>query len=229
MYEDICARNQGLVNLLARRYARLCALDRAVSREDLIQAGYIGLINAARTYDPAAGKSWASWAAWYIRGEFERALGMRHGRFTRAHTGADTLNRRVRLPNGPGEAAIDALADPSLPPADENLLKQELVQAVRQAVDRLPTEGQRTATRLCRLEGLTYPQAAGQMGVSATRARKLCEKAAQNLARDGRLRRQLCLDDRTRFHAHKSVAAFNRDWTSVTEAAALWRLEQERF
>ena len=35
------------------------------------------------------------------------------------------------------------------------------------------------------------------------------------------------LDERTRFHAHKGVEAFNRDWTSVTEAAALWRIEQQ--
>ena len=79
MYESLYAQNKGLLVMLARDYARACELDRAVSEEDLIQAGFLALVRAKRTYDPSGGRSWASWASWHIRREYENALCLRAG------------------------------------------------------------------------------------------------------------------------------------------------------
>ena len=168
MYEDLYAQNNGLLISMARRYAGACAMDRAVSEEDLIQAGFLALVRAAQTYDPAGGKCWAGWAMWHIRRE------------------------------------------------------------VREAVDRLEDDGQRQVVRLCHLEARSYWEAAALMGADERQVRQTGQRARRWLARDWRLQRLVDLDNRTRFHAHKGVAAFNRDWTSVTEVAALWRIEQRQ-
>ena len=223
MYEALYEQNKGLVNMLARQYARACELDRAVSVEDLTQAGFFALVRAEASYDPGAGKSWAAWAAWNIRCEFNNLLGLRDGHFTRAHTGADSLDRPL---DEDGCALSELLADESLPDTDTALLLDETRRSVREAVARMKSAEQRQAVQLHGLEGRNCRETAALMGTSPARVLRLYARGGISLARDPRLRAQLCLDERTRFHAHKGVRAFNRDWTSVTEGAALWRIEQ---
>ena len=62
MYEALYEQNRGLLVMMARQYAGACEMDRAVSEEDLVQAGFLALVRAAKTFDRAGGRSWASWA-----------------------------------------------------------------------------------------------------------------------------------------------------------------------
>ena len=41
----------------------------------------------------------------------------------------------------------------------------------------------------------------------------------------GRDRALMALESGTRYYARKGVKAFQSDWTSTTEAAAIWRVE----
>lgn len=227
MYEALCEQNMGLVIELARLYRPVCALDRAVSVEDLVQSGFFALVQAAQSYDPAKGKTWAAWAAWHIMGEFRRILGIDHGQFIRPDTGAKALDRPLRNARNKGTTLMDKLVDDSLPEADAALIDAELRKCVRTAVARLP-EGQRQAMELCGLRQLSAREAAVRIGMSPGRVRRLYDRAEARLSADKQLRTMANLDERTRFHAHKGVAAFNRDWTSVTEGAALWRIEQRQ-
>ena len=229
MYEKVYEENCRLVSAIARRYARVCEVDHAVSMEDLLQTGFIGLANAADTFDPAGGKSWSAWATWKVERELGRFLGLRDGYLSRPHIGAVELDRPLPTDEGDGEALVDQLADDSLPEPDAALLNDELRQALRDAMERLENEDQRRVATLCKLEGRSYREAADQLGISVERTRRLWQRAADRLARDRPLRSLAGLDERTRFHAHKGVEAFNRDWTSVTEAAALWRIEQQNL
>lgn len=61
--------NLRLAQSLARPYARGTARD-----EDLIQVAYVGLVKAARRYDPARGRPFAVFAAPTISGELKRHL-----------------------------------------------------------------------------------------------------------------------------------------------------------
>ncbi len=229
MYESLFAQNKGLLIVLARHYARACEMDRAVSEEDLIQAGFLALVRANQTYDRSAGRSWAGWAVWHIRREYENALCLRAGMRIQAHSGADTLDRSANADDGVDATIGELLPDDSLPDADAGLLLDELRRDVRAAVDRLEDEDERRTVQLCQLEARSCREAAQAMGMSRRQVRQLNRRARERLSRDWRLRRLIDLDDRTRFHAHKGVAAFNRDWTSVTEGAALWRIgEQEK-
>ena len=57
MYEDFNRDNVRLLWYLARKYAPACALDRAVDVDDLVQAGFFGLIRAKETFDESRGKT----------------------------------------------------------------------------------------------------------------------------------------------------------------------------
>jgi DNA-directed RNA polymerase specialized sigma24 family protein len=143
-----------------------------------------------------------------------------------AHSGADTLDRSTSADDGAAATVGELLPDDSLPDVDARVLLDELRRDVRAAVARLEDDDERRTVQLCQLEARSYRDASRAMGVSPRQVRRLNHRARERLFRDKQLRSLVDLDDRTRFHAHKGVAAFNRDWTSVTEGAALWRIEE---
>lgn len=229
MYEELYAQNRGLLITLANRWREACERDRAVSVEDLAQAGFFGLVKAAQTFDEAAGKSWSSWAAWYIQREFENALYLRDGKFTRPHTFAAALDAPLSEDSAEGLTLGDMLADENAPDIDAGVILDELRQTVRESVEQIREDGPRRAVQLCDLGGRTNRQTAEVLGVTEGQACALRRKAHGILRNNPRimaLASDFALDDMTRFYAHKGLAAFERDRTSVTEGAALWRIEQ---
>lgn len=229
MFEELYRQNRGLLWTLANHWREACERDRAVSVDDLAQAGFFGLVNAAQTFDPAAGKPWTSWAAWYITREICAALGYREGRPTKAHTSALALDAPLSE-DAEGATLGDSLENKNLPEIDSALLFDEVQRGIRAAVEQLTDEQQRRAIQLHDLGGVTQIETARRLGVSVDRVRRL-RRAGHDRLRHNRQLRALAdeqLDERTKFHAHKGVAAFERDWTSVTEGAALWRVEQQQ-
>ena len=225
MYEALDTENERLLWHLARRYTAACRHDRAVDVEDLVQAGFFGPVKAKARFDESKGKSWASWAAWHIKREFENALHLHEGRITRAYTGAASLDRPAETEDGTGETLAELLPDERLPEVDEAILRAEFARSVRARVDALP-ELQREAVRRVKLDGKTYKQAGRDMGMPLSRVYKLCQKGMRTLAQDGELYRLAEIDARTKFHAHKGVKAFQSDHTSVVETAVMWRERQ---
>ncbi len=204
---------------MALRYKDACRFDRAIDVEDLVMEAAMVLPEAAASFDPAKGKTRAGWARWYIQRAFERALGIREKRFTKAHTGA--LSMDAPMSEDWDDTMEDLLIDGTLPEADEDLLRAEAIKAVREAVAALPDARQRKVIQTLRLEGKTFNETAEALDLPLPTVKALDAAAKKNLCR-----KLYSLDDFTRFHAHKGVEAFNRDWTSTTEAAALWRIEQ---
>lgn len=60
--DDVIERNRGFVITVARQYRRL-----GVPMDDLLSAGHLGLIEAARRYDPSRGARFVTYAVWWIR------------------------------------------------------------------------------------------------------------------------------------------------------------------
>ena len=224
MYEELYRDNVRLLWYLARKYAPACALDRAVDVDDLVQAGFFGLIRAKETFDESRGKTWAGWAAWHVKREFEKALGMREGRFASADAGAVSLDQP--LFNEQETTRGDLLKDESLPEADEGLLRGEIVRTVRARVDALEDGRGREIVRRSRLDGEALGQVAQDMGITFQQAARLRGKAENALRRDKYLRALTDIDERTRYYVHKGASAFQCDHTSVVEAAVIWREEQ---
>lgn len=242
MYEELYAENRGLLRALAQRWAGACVRDRAVSVEDLEQAGFFGLVKAAETYTPTEdGKSWAGWVAWYISAEIYKALGYRWraeaddqtGRYvaTRAHTGAYSLDTPLTADDPDGMTWGDVLADDSLPDPDEGVNLAALQKYVREAVERLQGHQQRVVMEMCGLQELPYEAAAAALGVSVERVRQIRGAALKKLRNDATLRENAAadadLDLCTPYYARVTVAAFHATHTSATEKAVLWRLDHE--
>ena len=180
----------------------------------------MGLVEAERTYDASKGKSWVGWAAYYIRRAMREAVGINSTR-ERAHL--YTVSLDAPISDDDDATGLDNLADESLPAADDVIIRDERRAAVRAAMSRLEPR-RREVIQRHDLQRQSLAKAGDVMGISTEATRTLRMKALRDLRRDWRLKREL--DHETNFYQHKGVSAFNTDWTSVTEAAALWRIEQ---
>lgn len=210
LYQD----NKGLLWHWANHYTPLCTP--AVDVEDLAQAGFLGLVRASETYQEEHA-AWSTWASYHIRSTMQEALGGRKQRSTISLDEPAYADEDTPL--------VETLADENSPDAEGILLDVEERRCVREAVARLKDDDVRRAYEYTYFRGLTRVQTAGAMGVSTNQVTHLIRKGRNQLSRDQRLRAVADLDERTRFHAHKGVAAFNRDWTSTVEAAVIWREE----
>lgn len=232
MYEELYQENRGLLLHVARRYAAACQRDRAVSVEDLTQAGFFGLVKAQQTYDPARG-SWAAWAAWAITKEIYKALGLYDGRPIKAHWAALSLDAPLNLDEPDAPTGVDVLEDTSLPATDEALNLDNMRQYVRRAIERIQSDRQRLVMQLCGLEGKPYEAAAAILGVSVSRVQQIREKALEALRNDKALREDARADIadielRTPYYCHVGVNTFRSTHTSATEKAVLWRMDREQ-
>jgi RNA polymerase sigma factor (sigma-70 family) len=182
----------GLLFTLAKRYR---GIDNAVDMDDLMQAGFLGLLAAVGAWEPDRG-AWSTIASLYATKAMREALGIRSTR-QRAHLGAVSLDAPI---GEEGDATrADLLADESLPDADTALLENDRRAAVRAAVGRL--EGRKRAVvEWHDLEGQTLALIGDGLGVSFQRVKQLREKAFTDLRRDRQLRR--ALDDETLYYQH---------------------------
>jgi len=226
-YTELYERNTGLLYSLARRYYTACQLDRAIDTDDLMQAGFIGLMAAVEAWEPERG-AWSTIATMYIKRHMRAALGIQSGRPSKLHMGALSLDRPLTAEDDTTPTMGDMLEDDTLPGSDAELLQGEIVSTMRAAVDALPgTQSQ--AVQLHYLQGQSFRATAEVLGCTPSQTRTIEGNGFRNLRRSASVKalmRAYHLDEQTRFFAHKSYAAFATDWTSVTEAAALWRMEQ---
>lgn len=216
MYEKLYEENKGLLWYWAKRYKTTSVAD----VEDLAQAGFFGLVDAARTYNEKNG-AWSAWASMYIRKEMRQVLGLRGKRCI------ETVSLDAPISDA-GEDTIGALvADDNAPELDAALLQGELVQAVREAVGAIREDLPRAAVRCVYLKEMSYAETSEALGVHQKAISGLIQKGKEQMRRR-LIRTAPDLDWITKFHAHKGVQAFQSDMTSVVEAAVLWREEQRR-
>lgn len=64
--EFLCNKFRKLVHKLAWKYPHIC-------HEDLVQEGYLAVLDAIDTYDPEKGASFFTWVYWKIRGRNTQA------------------------------------------------------------------------------------------------------------------------------------------------------------
>lgn len=68
-HHQLVLAHQGLLHLVARPF-----LGKTVSYEDLISAGQIGLVQAAKRFQQEKGYQFSTFAVWHIRSRVQRAL-----------------------------------------------------------------------------------------------------------------------------------------------------------
>jgi RNA polymerase sporulation-specific sigma factor len=216
---EACAEHRGLVYHIARQYRAVCLYDRAADTEDLVQAGYIGLMRAVQTYDESKG-IFSSWAVIHIKLEMRKVLGINHGK-QRADMGAASLNEVV--PGTEDSTLLDTLEAPVDIEGDFD--HAELVEGVRTAVGLLP-DSQSTLVRMHDLQGKGLAEAGNRCGLEPPVAYQAHRNAIKKLRRDPRLlalAKAHHLDRRTNWYHHVSSKQYKSTWMSSTEAIAFWR------
>jgi RNA polymerase sigma-B factor len=88
--EEIVERNVGLVKSIAVRFARC-----GEPVDDLIQAGYIGLLNAVANFDLAHNARFSTYASYLIQGEIRHYIRDKHST-VRIPQWVQTMNRTVK-------------------------------------------------------------------------------------------------------------------------------------
>jgi RNA polymerase sigma-B factor len=90
LQEEIVRRNVGLVKSIAVRF-----VHSGEPLDDLIQAGYIGLLNAVANFDLAKDTRFSTYATYLIRGEIRHYIRDRHAAI-RIPQWVQTMNRRMK-------------------------------------------------------------------------------------------------------------------------------------
>ena len=195
--------------------------------EDLYQSGYIALCAAVETYDPARGMSFIGWLALALKTAFSETCGYRTSR-------RDPLNRAGSLDapiseDEDGAALGDLIRDPhaedAFTAAEEELYREQLHRALEATIDRLSPEAA-AVIRGVYWNGETLAEIGRRQGISIARAGQIKSRALSDMAKEARKSKAALrqfVEQRTPYYAHKGVKSFNRDHTSVTEYAVLYR------
>lgn len=200
---------------MVKPYLWLAHQNRAVDYEDLMQAAFLGVERAASAYRPDGG-CFTTVMGFYVKNAVRGLLGL-HGRVRREHY--EAVSTSTPLGDESTATIEDTIADDNLPDEDGDMYRDDVIREVRAAIGRLEMT-QAQVIRGYHLEGVKLAVLAEQAGVTIEKVRQIKQKARNNLMMDERLRGFFDEDD---CYRHKSLAAFQRDWTSSTEAAVLWR------
>lgn len=203
--EVLVLDNRGLVNHVVNRLCK--RLPPACGRDDLVQAGTMGLIDASMRYDDAKGVAFSTYAVRRIEGSVldllrkndwaprsvrrkERELAavvdvelvdtqeLHRLRADIQQASLDSLDRHVRGDNGDVSLA-DTLVDGS-EPVESRIDKLELRSFLRDAIALLP-ERQRIVLVGFYLEGSTMTDLGHFLGVTQSRASQIKEEGLSTI------------------------------------------------
>lgn len=231
---------QGRTDLLpelweqVRRFVALQAMRRysatrgmgGVEVDDLIQSGYIALVEAVKEFDGE--HAFLTWLKYYLTVAFQEAEGCRGSRQRN-----DPLHHCVSLDapldDDDGDTLMDIQADTrdDIADVEHRLWLEKLRVTLERALDELPTAQRETLERRF-YRGETLQQIGAAWGVSAERVRQQEYKAKRYLRRH-KVENGLgeFLDVHTPFYARVGVAAYNTTRTSAVEMAVLEREKWE--
>ncbi len=159
---------------------------RGVEFEDLYQSGYLAMVEAVETYDPAAGGAFSTWFMFHLKTAFAEATGYRTIKGQN-----EPLNNSLSLDTPLSDDAdsddlMDVIADPSgqngIISAEDALYREQLHNAMEQALSAIP-EQYADALRLRYYDGLSLNRAGEVRGVSGERIRSMENKGIRLLRR----------------------------------------------
>lgn len=143
-----------------------------VTEEDLIQSGFLALLDALDTFDPTSGGSFLSWFGFYLKTAFQEAMGLRTERRRREPLD-NCASLETPLTDEPeGLTLGDTLADPAAEAAFADMADRDRQERLHRALEvalELLTEEQRAAVvgRYCR--GQKVDRRACEAGMRALR------------------------------------------------------------
>lgn len=194
--DELACSALGFVVRVAREYGR-----HGVPLEDLVAEGNLGLLEAARRYDPGRETKFITYASWWIRKAILRAVHEQSRLVSipsyQLRKGGPVARRAFEIsletPTG-SEGSVplrEIMADERSPHPERRALEDEERRILREALDRLSTQEMAVVVRRFGLDGApcqTLKEAGAELGVSRERVRQI-ERAATRKLR-GAIRRR---------------------------------------
>lgn len=168
--QSLIVEHMWVAEKIARSLRHLFA--RQIPFEDLVQAGYVGLVEAAGRYEPAQG-SFERYCYRRVRGAIVDSQKRQAYREESHESFEAIMEERGYLP---AELQIDRHS----PRPDELVLKRENMRLLRQRVDRLPDDERDVLLEA--LAGLKPSQSAAARGKPVAWARETLEAAKDKVA-----------------------------------------------
>lgn len=228
---ELIRKNEPLIRYCANRFLVYFELHGrgAADLDDLMQAGRVGMIDAARTYDPAAGKAWAGWAMWHLIRAMQGTLGYKHrieNGVQRSTPDPPLVCLDAPLSDDPEAAClVDLLPDDAAISPEEAAELSCLCRQVRDAVAALDADQAAIVTRHY-LDGVSMERAGAEIGMSWSEAERTRRKAFRNL-RHNRTMKHLHQDYICICYRKKGLRAFSSSGSSVVEDAVIRLMELE--
>jgi len=182
----------------AKRYRGL-----GVSFLDLIHEGNLGLIEAARRFDPSRNVKFITYAVWWVReammhvlAEQTRAFSFPPKLFATLHSGAEdvSLSDPVKRPDGRARELGDVLAQDAVPPVEDEMIHQSDLEELADALhdlDGRELEVVRLRFGLEDDEPHTLQEIGDRMHLTRERVRQIEARAKDKLRRSAKLRSHL--------------------------------------
>lgn len=196
--DQLVTSNLGFVVSIAKEYR-----NRGIAFEDLLNEGNVGLVEAARRFDPARGTKFITYASWWVRKTILQALA-EQPRLVRVSTYRLKRNREAVAPVRTTTVSLDQPLDDDGRPLAERLvtedptaehvmLREESVSHVREALDVLTPQERLIVSLRYGLDGaprLSLQEAGSRLRLSRERIRQVECRALERLGRAVRNRQQ---------------------------------------
>jgi len=207
---------------VARRRLPSDGSTNKIELEDLIQAGYVALVEAVKAFDRESGNGFLSYLNNHLKGAFAAELGYRTTRRD-ALRSADSLDRPIPGSDGIPLVSVmpDIDAEQEIFDIEERLTVETDFERLMIEVDKLGDQAQDIIKRHY-IDGQS-PAAIGEaLGLTAQQVKQYERRAFKNLRHRGAVRRMAknYADNRTSVYRFKSVQAFNSSRSSVVEDVA---------
>lgn len=190
-----------------------------VEFEDLYQSGYLAMVEAVNTYDPAAGGAFSTWFMLHLQNAFAEATGYRtqKGR-------EEPLNNYLSLDtpltdDADSDDLMDVVADPAglqwRESLEESMWRKQLQEAVGAALSTVP-EQYREILRLRYWEDMTLEDVGDLRGISKERVRQMENKGIRILRQPNTASQLYAFYDFD-FYSGTGLGAFRYGGMSVQE------------
>lgn len=214
--EEIIAAFSQWVYKLVNQYRGIVSQRPDIDMEDLEQAGKLAILQAQKTYQ-AEKCSFLTWSGYYIKTAIHNALSLRKVSSS-PETGLLSLDASIQGADG---ITLASMIPDDHPTREEELIEQaereEVAEAVRDAVGRLKANRIREAVQRIWLDGQDKKTAAEQMGITIGSLRMYDKTGRDALRLDKRLQKLVYPSFNVGLTKYRSTL------TSSVEAAVLWR------
>lgn len=201
----------------ARRRHLLSGGVGGVEVEDLYQSGYIALVAAADTYDPAAGRAFIGWLALALKTVFAEAGGCRSIKQARdplRHAGSLDVPASEDSDTTIGDLIADPGAAQNFQDAEDRLYLEQLHNALEKALDELPDRQGDTLRRRF-YQNRSLEEIAAAEGISGEAVRQWQMKGLRELRKQQELQR--FVEERTPYYLRVGISDFQRTGESAVE------------